>query len=61
MLQLSQLDVRNNSIAGTLPTSWGNLIQASSTMLAFVLGLISAKQCITLLFRKLTLQGLGYV
>ena len=30
LLQLRELDVRNNSITGTLPSSWGSLTQAST-------------------------------
>ena len=46
--QLHQLDVSNNLLTGTLPSSWGNLTKASTMIIVYVLAIACVRHCITL-------------
>ena len=45
LLQLGLLYASNNTITGYLPSSWGNLMQASASTIAFVLAPLGVRQC----------------
>lgn len=47
-MQLRELEVGDNNITGTLPSSWSTLTQASTISIACVLAIIHVKHLITL-------------